>query len=424
MLLTKREFLLTSAGALAAWCLPRCATTRPRAPRRNFSAIHDRFAALVQQGALPGAVWLTAQGNDVTADAVGVSTIGGRMPMRRDTIFRIASMTKPITAAGVMMLVEEGRLELNVPAERWLPELANRRVLKRLDGPLDETVPAVRPITVRDLMTFTLGFGILFDPTPPIQRTVEELQLAMGPPVPMTPHSPDEWMRRFGTLPLMHQPGEKWMYNTGSLLQGVLVARVAGRSLDSFLRERIFEPLGMKDTGFHVPSEKLDRFAGCGYFTDPNGKKLQMDRDGAESAYSAPPVFPSGAGGLVSTADDFLAFARVLLNGGAHHGKRILSERSVREMTTDHLTPSQKAASSFFPGFFDTNGWGYGLSVSTAPDAISQTPSRYGWFGGFGTAWINDPKHGLVGVILTQSPDFLFSGALESVWRAVYQALG
>jgi CubicO group peptidase (beta-lactamase class C family) len=315
-------------------------------------------------------------------------------------------------------------LALDEPAHRWLPELRDRRVLRRIDGPIDDTVPAERDITVRDLLTFTLGFGLLFDPALPIQRAIDELQLVNGPPVPMTPHAPDEWMRRFGTLPLMHQPGARWMYNTGSLLQGVLVARAARQPFDAFVRERFLSPLGMRDTDFFVPPAKLARLAGCGTFTDSRGEKARMDRDDAESAYATPPVFPSGAAGLVSTVDDFLVFARMLLAGGVHAGKRLLAASSVAEMTTDHLTQAQKtaSASAFFPGYFDTNGWGYGLGVTVSPDRISPLPGRYGWFGGFGTSWINDPRRDLVGIVMTQSSDFLFSGSVDAFWRAVYAA--
>ncbi|WP_437819920.1 serine hydrolase domain-containing protein [Sorangium sp. So ce1078] len=392
-------------------------------PAAALAPVREVMEAEVAAGQMPGAVWLIARGGDVHVDAAGVTEIGGSTPMRRDTIFRIASMTKVVTATAVMMLVEEGKLDLDAPVDRWLPELANRRVLARIDGPIDETVPAERPITVRDLMTFTMGFGLLFDASSPIQRAIDELQLVNGQPVPMTPHGPDEWIRRLGTLPLMHQPGAQWMYNTGSLVQGVLVRRVADQDFDVFVRERILAPLGMRDTDFHVPADKLDRFAGCGYFTDPaTMAKTRMDRDGAESAYASPPVFPSGAGGLMSTVDDYLLFARMLANGGVHEGRRILSAASVREMTTDRLTPAQKAASSFFPGFFETHGWGHGLAVVTAPDAVSEVPGRYGWDGGFGTSWINDPSRELIGIVMTQSSDFLFSGALERFWRSVYVA--
>jgi CubicO group peptidase (beta-lactamase class C family) len=383
------------------------------------------MSAQAAQSRFPGAVWLVAQGDAVAVDTVGVSAVGSTVPMRRDTIFRIASMTKAVTATAVMMLVEAGKLALDAPAERWLPELANRRVLARIDGPLGVTVPARRAISVRDLLTFTLGFGLLFDQSLPIQRAIDQLKLVNGQPVPMTPHPPDEWMARFGRLPLMHQPGERWMYNTGSLLQGVLVRRASGQNFDAYVRDRILSPLGCKDTGFFVPPEKLDRFAGCGVFTDPKKGASRMDADGARSAYATAPVFPSGAGGLVSTVDDYLAFARMLLAGGVHQGRRLLSVESVREMTRDQLTAQQKTASAatFFPGFFDAHGWGYGMGVSTAPDPVSKVPGRYGWDGGFGTSWINDPARDLVAIVMTQSTDFLFSGALDQFWRNLYASL-
>lgn len=423
--MTRRSFLRATTGAVGATTLAGCARTPARSTTPAFPGLRGFMAAQVDQGKLPGAVWMVWHRGNVTVDAVGSSAVGGTSPMRRDTIFRIASMTKAVTSAAVMMLVEEGKLSLEAPAERWLPELANRRVLKRLDGPLDETIPATRPITVRDLLTFTLGFGILFDETPPIQRAIDDAKLVNGPPVPMTPHAPDEWMAQFAKLPLMHQPGERWMYNTGSLLQGVLVRRASGQTFESFVHARILAPLGMRDSGFHVPREKLDRFAGCGVFTDPRKGPSRMDADGAQSAYAAPPVFPSGAGGMVSTVDDYLAFARMLLAGGIHEGRRLLTDASVREMTRDQLSPQQKAASasSFFPGFFQTNGWGYGVGVSTAPDAVSPTPGRYGWDGGFGTSWVNDPTRGLVAVVMTQATDFLFSGARDEFWRTLYTQL-
>jgi CubicO group peptidase (beta-lactamase class C family) len=417
----RRDFLIGSSAAIAAG-LTGCSRSATSAPAA-FGPLHDSMAKQVADKKIPGAVWLVARGDDVMVDSVGVTAIGGTKPMRRDTIFRIASMTKAVTATAVMMLVEEGKLALDAPAERWLPELANRKVLGHIDAPLDDVEPAQRAITVRDLLTFTLGFGMLFDNSPPIMKKIDELQLVNGPPVPMTPHAPDEWMRRFGTLPLMHQPGARWMYNTGSLLQGVLVRRASGQDFDVFVAERILQPLGMRDTGFFVPKDKLDRFAGCGVFTDPQtGKATRQDADGAQSAYASKPVFPSGAGGLVSTVDDYLAFARMLFNGGTHGKQRLLRAESVRAMSTNQLTPEQIAKSDFFPHFFDTHGWGYGVAITIAPDAVSKTPGRYGWFGGFGTSWINDPSRNLISIVMTQSADFLFSGALDAYWRAVYAA--
>jgi CubicO group peptidase (beta-lactamase class C family) len=422
-MLSKRDFLLTSAGAIAASGLPKYGKKVMAQSVSDFSAVRDLIAAQMDKKGLPGAVWLFSQGDFVFVDVAGATTMGGVIPMGRDTIFRIASMTKALTATAVMILIEEGKLALDSSAERWLPEIANRRVLRRIDGPLDDTVAAHRAITVRDLLAFTLGFGLLFDDALPIQRQIDRMKLVNGPPVPMTPHAPDEWMRLFGTLPLMHQPGEGWMYNTGSLLQGVLIARASGRRFDAFLRERIIEPLGMRDTDFFVPKEKLDRFAGCGNYTDEKGAVTRMDRDGAQSAYATPPAFPSGAAGLVSTVDDYLAFARMLLKGGVHNGRRILSAQSVHEMTRDQLTPEQKAAAQFFPHYFDTHGWGYGVGITTAPDDVSKTPGRYGWMGGFGTAWINDPNRDLIAMVMTQSTDFLFSGPLDNFWRLLYAAI-
>jgi len=422
--MNRRSFLETSAATLAVTALPgpAAATAGAATVPPEYAPVHNLLARQVAEKRIPGAVWLVAHGDDVVVDAIGMSAIDGNAPMRRDTIFRIASMTKAITAAAVMMLIEDKKLSLDAPAERWLPELANRKVLKRIDGPVDDVEPARRPITVHDLLAFTQGFGILFDPALPIQREIDRLQLVNGPPVPLTPHDPDEWMRRFGTLPLMHQPGARWMYNTGSLLQGVLIRRAARQDFDAFVNERILAPLGMRDTGFFVPAAKLKRFAGCGVFTDQGGKPGRMDKDGAQSAYATRPIFPSGAGGLCSTVDDYLAFARMLLNGGTHGSKRLLRESSVLAMTTNQLTREQIAASDFFPHFFDTHGWGYGMAVITAPDAVSKSPGRHGWDGGFGTSWINDRDRKLISIVMTQSSDFLFMGALDAYWKAVYAA--
>jgi CubicO group peptidase (beta-lactamase class C family) len=210
--------------------------------------MHQIMAAHVEQGTVAGVVTLLSRRGETVVDAIGVQDLSRNDAMRRDSIFRIASMTKPITAAAAMILVEECRLSLNEPLDGLLPELANRRVLKRIDGPLDETEPAQRPITLRDLLTFRMGFGMVMGPPGvyPIQKAMEELGLMNLSPSP--PHLPDEWLRRLGTLPLMCQPGERWMYHTGSDTLGVLIARAAGKPFETFLKERIFDPLGMRDT--------------------------------------------------------------------------------------------------------------------------------------------------------------------------------
>ena len=239
------------------------------------------MAGHVECGEVPGLVTLVYRRGEAHADTIGARAFGGNS-MRRDTIFRVSSLTKPVAAAAAMVLVEDGRVRLDEPVDRLLPELADRRVLRRLDGPLDDTVPAKRPITLRDLLTLRMGFGFIMGPPDdyPILAAAEEQRLGMGPPKPATPHEPDEWIRRFATLPLMHQPGEQWMYEMGFAVLGVLISRASERPLEAFLRERIFGPLGMEDTGFHVPPEKLGRLATC-YRTNPETGALEP-YDGAE----------------------------------------------------------------------------------------------------------------------------------------------
>jgi CubicO group peptidase (beta-lactamase class C family) len=376
----------------------------------GLGRLHEAMAARVAKGELPGMVTLIARGEDVYVDTIGVTTFGADDPMRRDTIFRITSMTKPIVALATMMLVEQGRLALDEPVERLLPELADRRVLRRIDGPLDDTVPARRPITVDDLLTFRMGHGLIveptFDPPYPIVNAAKDLELVMGPPDPRTPHDPNEWLRRFAKLPLMYQPGERWQYNTGSLVLGVLVARASGQPLADFLKTRVFEPLGMKHTAFTISAEQAKRLPSL-YQTNFQTGKLELQTISGPSVWTSPPPFPSGAAGLVSTIDDYLVFARLLINEGADGDKRLLSQRSVRLMTTNHLTPEQMASRDPLLG---GQGWGFGVAVATTPDEVSAEPGRYGWNGGYGTFWFNDPTRDLVAIGMTQVSDTLFNG--------------
>src|SRR6266700_8169801 len=343
--------------------------------KARLGRMHDVMTGYVERGEVPGLVTLVSRRGEVHFDAIGAKAYEGSDPIRRDTIFRISSMTKPITAVATMILMEECKIRLDEPVDRLLPELAGRQVLKHLDGPLDDTVLANRPITVRDLLTFRMGFGQMMAPPDayPILKIANEQQIGMGPPSPSVLPAPDEWMRRLGQLPLMHQPGERWMYNTGSDVLGVLIARASGQPLEAFLRERIFEPLGMKDTGFSVPSHKLDRLA-TSYWTNFVSGKIEVYDDAKGSQWSRPPAFPSGAGGLVSTIDDYLAFGQMMLNQGKHGSERILSRLSVETMTTDQLTPEHKALSGLVAGYSDSHGWGFGMSVVTKRDDVSAVP--------------------------------------------------
>lgn len=364
-----------------------------------MTQLHDAMAARVAKGEYPGLVVLVARGDQVQVEEIGFFTFDGKRPMTRDTLFRIASMTKPVVAAATMMLVEDGVIALDEPVDRLVPELAGPRVLARVDGPLEQTVPARRAITIEDLLTFRMGTGLLtepsFMPPFPIVEAGERLRLTLGQPDPRSPHPPDEWIGLFGSLPLMYQPGERWQYNSGSLVLGVLVARAAGMSLPDLLRTRIFEPLGMVDTGFHTSPDRLERMPDY-YMTNFETHEMTLQSVSKPEEWTSLPAFPSGAAGLLSTVDDYWKFARMLLDEGGD----LLSPRSVRAMTTNHLTPEQVATGGML---LEPKGWGYGMAVS--PDGW------YGWDGGYGTVWFNDPDRKVIGMALSQCSDFLFNGS-------------
>jgi len=386
--------------------------------KAGSTRLHQAMADQVDAGRAPGMVLALSRGDDIHIDAIGAAALEGGEPIRPDTIFRITSMTRPVTAVATLLLIEQGGLSLDEPVDRLLPELSDRQVLRTLDGPIDDTVAAERPITVRDLLTFRGGFGTILAPASeyPILEAEEALELrSVGPPTPVTPHRPDEWLRRMGTLPLMDQPGEQWRYNTGSLILGVLIARVAGRPVESFYREHIFDPLGMHDTGFQVPANGLHRLAPC--YQEVEGALTPFDDD---RQWSRPRPFVDCGAGLVSTASDYTAFGRMLSAGGTYRGKRIVAPELVAAMTADQLTSEQRARGG---PILDGRGWGFGLSVIDPPTGAGGGPKGYGWSGGFGTVWANDPDEDLVAVLGTQvlAPT---DGALEAAfWSATHQAL-
>ena len=367
--------------------------------KARLDRMHEVMTGHVRTGGIPGMVTAVSRHGEAFVDVIGSSAAGGP-PMRRDTIFRISSMTKPITAVAALILAEECRIRLDEPVDRFLPELADRRVLVRLDADVDDTEPAKRPITVRDLLTFTGGFGMVMGPPEqfPIVGAIEDSGLPAGPPRSAPAPALDEWLRRFGELPLMHQPGQQWMYHTCSTLLGALITRAAEQSLASFLQERIFEPLGMHDTGFAVPEGKLGRLATV-YLNDGSGG-LDVYDGVDDSRWRETPAFPDGGADLVSTVDDYLAFAHMLLARGRHPGGRLLSRRSVETMTSDQLTAAQKARTG--PGLFDNHGYGFGVSIVTRNDTPALQPGAYGWDGGLGSVWANDPREDIVAIMLTQ----------------------
>jgi CubicO group peptidase (beta-lactamase class C family) len=362
-----------------------------RARLRRMSEVMRGF---VERGEAAGIVTLLCRNDEVHVETCGVLDFGTRAPVERDSLFRIASMTKPIAAVAALMLVEEAKLRLDEPIAGFLPELAAPRVLRRVDSALDDTDPIERPITLRDLLTFRLGSGMLLErPSAPIQRALADAGIDLGPESPSL--EPDVWIERFGKLPLMHQPGEQWMYHVGSIVLSVLIRRVSGMSFESFLQERIFGPLGMNDTSFIVPESQRARLA-TPYEVDLESRGL------FRYALKEELTYPAGATGLISTADDYLAFGRMLLRYGRVGKQRLLARPTVEVMTTDQLTLAQKAASPFFPGYWATHGWGFGVSVVTARDDIAAVPGRFGWDGAFGTSWYSDPTEDLVAILMTQ----------------------
>jgi CubicO group peptidase (beta-lactamase class C family) len=391
----------------------------------RLERMHQDLSGYVERDEMSGLVALVSRHDDVHAETLGTLAFGDPAPMKRDTIFRIASITKPITAVAAMILVEECRLRLDNSIEPWLPELANRRVLKSLSSDIDDTVPALRAITVRDLLTYRMGFGsvMAMPDTYPIQRLIREYRIGGdGPMLPSQSPGMDEWLQRLGSLPLLAQPGERWMYHVSGDVLGALIARVSGQSLGTFMRERIFDPLEMKDTAFHVPREKIDRLPAF-YLLNRQTNKLDCFDDVANSSWRSEPPSESGGGGLVSTIDDYFAFSRMMLSKGAHGRHQILSRATVELMTSDQLTPEQRAGSEIFFGAHSS--WGLGMAVDIGRNEIFHNPGRFGWNGGFGTTAYTDPREGMIGILFTQrmmdSPEP--PKVLTDFWTLAYGAM-
>jgi CubicO group peptidase (beta-lactamase class C family) len=370
----------------------------------------------VEEGRVAGVVDIIyRRGQEAHVDVIGWQDEENQVPLARDTIFRLASMSKPIASVATLMLVEEGKLRLDDPVDAWLPELANPQVLKNPQGPLDETFPSPRPITTRDLLTHRSGIAGSGAPGP-----LGEARRAAN----LRQYEPDEWMRRVGEFPLAYAPGTRWHYGTSSDVLGVLIARVSGMSFPEFLRTRLFEPLSMKDSGFWVPEENLDRLSVLYAPDRQTGKRVITDHP-SDSRWARPPAFPSGAAGMVSTADDYLRFARMLLNGGELDGARILSRKSVELMTTDHLTPEQRAADYGGQRQFSYQGFGLGVYVV---DDLSQAPTgnslgKFGWGGAHSTWYFVDPAENMAAVMMSQLTLMADAQIFRDFDTMVYQAI-
>jgi CubicO group peptidase (beta-lactamase class C family) len=388
----------------------------------DLASLAQAFGAVksvVDSGDLSGAVTLVWRAGEVVeTTAYGQADIEAGRPMARDTLFRIASMTKPITSVAALMLLEEGKLSLADPISRWAPEFADMRVLTSATGPLDDTYPAPREITVDDLMTHRAGLAYSFSSVGPIAHAHHA---ALGD-VLSQPMTPDAWMKGLASLPLSYPPGERFHYSHATDVLGFLVGRIAGMDFRRFLFERIFEPLGMNDTDFYVPPGKRDR-AAVVYRLDEAADVLEP----VEFArYDAPPEFCGGGGGLISTADDYLKFARMLLNGGEVDGVRLLKAETVASMRTNRLTDAQRRIDFMGIPFWTGQGFGLGLSVITDPERQSWmgagSEGSFGWPGAFGTWWQADPVEDMIAIYLIQNSMPLGPEAVANMGQA--QRLG
>jgi CubicO group peptidase (beta-lactamase class C family) len=353
------------------------------------SVLEELLRRHVEAGTVLGGVALLGAG-DVTVVAAGVASANGP-PMRDDAIVRIQSMTKVVTSVAALRLVEAGRLGLDQGVEEWLPELADRRVLSSPTAALDDTVPARRAITLRHLLTNASGYGMATVDSP-LQRAMAANGTEAGPE-PLSLGAQD-WLTRLAELPLAFQPGEGWRYHHSFGVLGILLARVTGRPLGEHLAEDLFGPLGMSDTAFWVPADKLDRLPAA---YRHGGDGLVETEPAGGGPYAGPPSFDVSHGELVCTARDFHRFARMLADGGRVDGEPVISPHHLRQLTSDQVPAEHKTPESFFPGFWDDMGWGFGVGVQTA----GPRRGRFGWSGGQGTDFFVD-RDGTVGILLTQ----------------------
>lgn len=387
----------------------------------------------VERGEIAGIVTLIQRhGALAHVDTIGWQDREAQIPIQRDTLFRIMSMTKPVTTVAALMLVEEGKIRLFDPIDTWLPELANRMVMRDPHGSLDDVYQSPRSITLHDLLTFRLGIGWgdhLLQPrfralTPsPIGNVLFQLK-------DVERFTPDTWIARLGELPLLYEPGAHWLYHIASEVLGVLIARITDKPLDIFFRERIFEPLNMVDTGFTVPPAKRIRFA-VAYAPTPEGALTVLDHP-RSNLWVESPLFPSGGAGLVSTADDYQRFGLMLLNKGELDGVRLLSRRTVEAMTTDYLTLEQHTHPFFDETDFDrsvmwTNrGFGYGVEVRTRQVGLGPSVGSFKWSGALGTTWIADPQENLMATLMIQLAGAQFhhlNTISQDFWTLMYQAI-
>jgi CubicO group peptidase (beta-lactamase class C family) len=379
----------------------------------TVNPIQTAIENVVNADALAGAVTLVWQnGKVIESSSVGWRDIEAKQPMQRDTIFRIASMTKPITSVAALMLFEEGRFALDDPITHWVPEFSQMRVLRSPTSPLDQTVPADRPITFDDLLTHRSGLTYGGFNNGPIGEAYDQ---ALGSDLD-SELSSDEWIAKLAALPLIAQPGAEFNYGQSTDLLGFVIARIAGVPLDVLLKRRIFDPLGMKDTGFIVRPENRHRRAMMYGFDDlerltPRPQGLVKSGNAGKLVTERPDTmtYVSGGQGLWSTVDDYLAFARLFVGDGSVDNVRLLRPETLAMMTSNRLTDSQRATATLLGmPVFNAHGFGLGVAVVLDPEKASPLRCRggigtVGWPGAYGTWWQADPTNGSVMIFMTHN---------------------
>lgn len=366
----------------------------------DLSSLRGTIQTYVDRRKVPGALALLQQDDVCICEVFGTGDDEGAIPIRPNSLFRIGSMTKPIVSVAALTLMEEGYFALHDPVDQWLPELASPYVLNDPLGPLDQVHPSPRPITIDDLLTHRPGIATALVAQGHIGQAVQVLTKGWAQRSDLPP---DEWMKTLGALPLAYPPGDRVINGFATDVLGVLISRVMRQPLEDVLRERIFEPLGMTDTGFWVPPEKIERLL-PGYVVRWLSNRRVLSDHPRDSVLARPPVFPSGSSGLVSTAGDYRNFAAMLLNNGTLDGKRVLSPETVRLMTANRLTPDQRRIPFFGSDYWAARGLGLGVFVldDIEKHGTAASVGQYGWHGAFGTSWFNDPKRNLIAILMTQ----------------------
>lgn len=388
--------------------------------QKKLERLQELLQEMVSTGFISGVNCLVLQdGREQCYYEAGLRDIAGSLPMTRDTIFRMYSMTKPITSAAVMMLLEEGKIDLLDPVSKFLSGFQNQHVI--VNG---MPVPVNHPVTIQNLLNMTSGLVYIGEGNPAEVRTEALLEEVKDKLLSEHPLSTLEIMNRLGQIPLAFFPGERWQYGMSADVLGAVIEVVSGMPFGEFLSERIFKPLSMKDTGFYVPAKKQNRLAKVYQETGNGLEECHISHLGIQNRMALPPAYESGGAGLVSTIDDYARFTQMLLNGGTYDGVTLLSPQTTAFMTTAHLTPAQQ---EYVDTWESLPGYTYAnlLRIMKDPEAAVSISSKgeYGWDGWLGTYMMNDPAHKLTFLIMHQKTDSGTTAYTRRMRNVLFSAL-